>query len=73
LIPIIPSSEKDKPNLLRSPWYEEGRPQLSCQAVDGIAAGIALVFLMYALDWIHLGAMPWNQILIDASPKRQGS
>ena len=51
---------------LRSPFFLEGQSSYFPVKVDGTGFGIGLLSMMYALDWIRLGVMPWNKILVDA-------
>jgi hypothetical protein len=63
--PVI-ANEKNRTAKLRSPFFLEGRSLYYLAKVDGTGFGIGLLSMMYALDWIRLGVMPWNEILVDA-------
>lgn len=65
ITPII-VNEKNYTAKLRSPFFLEGRSLYYPAKVDGTGFGIGLLSMMYALDWIRLGVMPWNEILVDA-------
>jgi hypothetical protein len=54
-----------------SPFFipELKRP-LSYQT-DGIAFGVGLCLLLFALDWINLGQMKWQTIILDAVLKKE--
>lgn len=65
ITPVI-ANEKNLTAKLRSPFFLEGRSLYYLAKVDGTGFGIGLLSMMYALDWIRLGVMPWNEILVDA-------
>ncbi len=65
ITPII-ANEQTRTAKLRSPFFLEGRSFYYPAKVDGTGFGIGLLSMMYALDWIRLGVMPWNEILVDA-------
>jgi hypothetical protein len=37
--------------------------EMACFTVDGIAFGLGLCHMLWALDYIELGSMPWSSIL----------
>lgn len=39
---------------------------LHSKVVDGVAYGIAFCLIMFALDWIQLGVLPWHKLIVDA-------
>jgi len=50
----------------RSPFSIEGRSASMCRVCPGIAFGVGLGMLLFALDQIQLGTMGWSHILEDA-------
>ena len=54
--------------VLLSP-FQSGGGLAVCNAQD-IAFGVAVTMLLWALDFIHLGPMPWQSIINDALDKR---
>ena len=53
----------DGQNTIKSPFLLGPQGTLACRVVDEIAFGVALVHLLWALDNIQLGSMPWTRIL----------
>ncbi|HLN26418.1 MAG TPA: DUF6602 domain-containing protein [Gemmataceae bacterium] len=65
LVPVIP----ELPSLsvsFRSPFFISDRSTLSASICNKAAFGIGVCLLLYALDWIILGPMPWPEIIGDA-------
>jgi hypothetical protein len=52
--------------MLMSPFFVGGKSALEVMAAEDRAFGTALVMLLWALDWIQLGVMPWQSIAADA-------
>lgn len=48
-----------------SPFSLKTGTDLTCFVVDGVAFGVALSHMLWALDYIELGTMPWIRILGD--------
>jgi hypothetical protein len=51
-----------------SPFFQSGMSSMNASIVDGVGFGAGLSLLLWALDWIHLGEMPWPAILEDCVP-----
>jgi hypothetical protein len=64
VLPVFLLAEDEKK--IMSPFTLGERTQLQCLIVDKIAFGIALIHLLWALDYIELGAIPWNRILAES-------
>ena len=62
---IVPTLTRPEGNVVRSPFYIEGRSALTILNAPKKSYGIALASLMFALDWIELGVMPWHKIIVD--------
>jgi len=63
-LPVLPLADGQR--TIISPFTLDGRTELACRMVGGIAFGVALVHLLWALDYIELGPMPWSCILGDS-------
>lgn len=61
VLPVLALTNEEQ--TIMSPFTLDGRTQLACRIVNGIAFGISLVHLLWALDYIELGPMPWSRIL----------
>jgi hypothetical protein len=48
-----------------SPFFNHKRSKMNACIVDGVGFGAGLAALLWALDWIQLGEMPWADILED--------
>lgn len=74
LIPALPTEQSGESHT-PSPFLLNNRPEshMNPVTVDGIAFGAGLAFLLWALDWIQLGDMPWPQILRNAMPPESRS
>jgi hypothetical protein len=53
-----------------SPFLIEGKSHLSFRQVDGLAFGIGFCCLLFALDMMRLGGMPWAEMIADAAGVR---
>ncbi len=60
-LPVIKLANDER--TIMSPFYFETSNELACRIVDEIAFGVGLVHLLWALDHIELGSMPWDRIL----------
>lgn len=60
-LPVVRGSNGERN--ITSPFCLETETDFACRTVDGIAFGVALSHLLWALDNIELGSMPWSQIL----------
>lgn len=63
-LPVLPFGPGER--TIISPFSLQGRTELACRVADGIGFGVALVHLLWALDYIELGTMPWSRILGDS-------
>ncbi|GAB3470081.1 DUF6602 domain-containing protein [Kineococcus endophyticus] len=71
---MLPVSFEEDPAVehsrARSPFLALGGPDphtLGLCAADGHAPAMAILFLLWALEYMELGQMPWSSILDDAS------
>ncbi len=55
----------------RSPFFIEGSSELIPFQVPGHAFAAGLLMLLYALDNIHLGRMPWHELINEAFKEAQ--
>ena len=70
VVPVLPS-EREGIEWDTRPFLVQGQTEHFPQGVEGVAVGIGLSQLMYALEWIQLGVLPWGKIVIDAINKSQ--
>jgi hypothetical protein len=63
---LMPYITKNGEKCVRSPFFIPERSGYHVIRVDGTAFGIAILWLLFALDWIDLGTMPWHRIIVDA-------
>jgi hypothetical protein len=73
LIPAIPTEHKGE-SRTPSPFHLGPlvkEAHMNPVIVDGIAFGAGLAFLLWALDWIQLGDMPWPEILRNCMPPQK--
>jgi hypothetical protein len=65
-IPVMPGAggQMDMP----SPFFQLKSSSPSAVIVDKVGFGAGLSLLLWALDWIQLGKMPWPAILKDCIP-----
>ncbi len=66
-IPVVPGAEPDR-TWMPSPFFLSGQSSMNSSIVDGVGFGAGLSLLLWALDWIQLGEMPWPVILEDCIP-----
>lgn len=66
-IPVVSLGTDDRTNM-PSPFFLPGASVLHTSIVDGVGFGAGLSMLLWALDWIELGTMPWPEILEDCIP-----
>lgn len=64
ILPYLNKEEEKKE--ICSPFYLESECGQAVFTVDRIAFGVAVVHLLWALDSIELGSMPWNRVLADS-------
>lgn len=62
VVPTLCDDGSDEAHI-PSPFFLHGRSHMNTVAMDDVAFGAALGFLLWALDWIQLGEMPWPDIL----------
>jgi hypothetical protein len=67
LIPVVPSEDRETTSM-PSPFFLSGRSSMNSRIVRGVGFGAGLSLLLWALDWIQLGEMPWPTILEDCIP-----
>lgn len=67
-IPVVPSGNNDGRTVMPSPFYQSDISGMNASVVDGVGFGAGLSLLLWALDWIQLGQMPWPAILEDCVP-----
>lgn len=48
-----------------SPFFIDGQSTSHTCIVDGVAFGLAFASIMFAIDWIQLGVLPWPKIIVD--------
>jgi hypothetical protein len=65
-IPVVPGW--DSGTVMPSPFFQSGTFSMNASIVDGVGFGAGLSPLLWALDWIQLGAMSWPAILEDCIP-----
>lgn len=66
LLPVIVVSGTTIQNNLGSPFYVNDVKRPLSLPADGVAFGVGVCQLMWALDWIQLGTMNWADIVGDA-------
>jgi hypothetical protein len=68
---VIPLVESPEPPgfVLNSPCYLPREKRSVALPAEGVAFGIGLIQLMWALDWIQLGIVAWMDVFQDAFPK----
>jgi len=49
-----------------SPFLLEDCPDYHVVNANGVGFGIAVLSLLFALDWINLGVIPWKEVIEDA-------
>jgi hypothetical protein len=64
-IPAIPRKDGEGSGY-NTPFFISGRSQLLARHKKDIAFGVALISILFALDWIVLGRMPYENILGNA-------
>ena len=61
---LLPFYQSNRGHHFVLPFVEKGCKLLSMPA-EGIALGVAIADIIYALEWIQLGPMPWTAIISD--------
>ena len=64
-LPFV-NNDETKSNTYHSPFYIEGKSNLSAHSIDEHAFSVGMCSLLYALDAICLGIMPWPSVIEDA-------
>lgn len=64
ILPVIHNAEANGNDFI-SPFFVENLSTYYPCTTNGLAFGIGLASLMYALDWIQLGVLPWRNIILD--------
>jgi hypothetical protein len=70
-IPVV-SQEGSNETWMPSPFFLLEQSRMNSSIVDGVGFGAGLSILLWALDWIQLGEMPWPAILEDCIPPSVG-
>jgi hypothetical protein len=47
------------------PFFIPGKSSLEVIPAPGVSVGVGLASLMFALDWLRLGRLPWSTIIAD--------
>ena len=63
---FLPNITKNETDLYRSPFYIKDSSALRSFKLEGNAFSVGMCSLLYALDSICLGVMPWPEIIADA-------
>jgi hypothetical protein len=72
VLPAIWKGATEPPEFA-SPFFIPGLKSLVSHQTDGIAFGVGLCLLLFALDWINLGQMNWPKIILDAVMKKEST
>lgn len=67
-IPVMPDQSDKGGTAMPLPFFQSDLSRMNATIVDGVGFGAGLSLLLWALDWIHLGEMPWPDILRDCIP-----
>jgi hypothetical protein len=63
VVPVVADGEE---NLVYSPFYVEDVSHYGAAIAEDLSWGAGLAVLLYALDWIRLGKMPWQDLIGNA-------
>lgn len=63
---VIPVVTEGDQNLFYSPFFVEQTSHYGAAVAPDLAWGTGMALLLYALDWIRLGAMPWQDLIGNA-------
>ena len=69
MLPMI-CKDVTQPLEFASPFYVPGVKRPASFQTDGLAFGLGLCVLLFALDWINLGQMNWPNIILDVLSKK---
>jgi hypothetical protein len=64
ILPVVPDAENTGASL-RSPFFIGNKSMHYARRVDDLAFGVGIAMLLFALDWIRLGSLPWHAIISD--------
>lgn len=64
ILPVIPTDRHNVSHV--SPFFIKGKSEYHVTSANSVGFGIAIFSLLFALDWINLGVVPWKEILKDA-------
>jgi hypothetical protein len=67
---ILPCIQRGETYIAASPFFVENESHLIAVKVERVGFGVAVMCLLSALDFIHLGMMPWPRILADSMGKK---
>lgn len=62
---VVPSIFRDDRHEIKSPFFLESEGSLISLRINGYGFGIAVAHLLWALDSIELGTMPWGKIVAE--------
>jgi hypothetical protein len=48
-----------------SPFWLDGLSEYDMRQTPGISSGLAIISILWAIDWINLGTMPYKRIIAD--------
>ena len=65
VFPVVPSGQSNSARV-SSPFFIPNLSTYRTRIANGLAFGIGLVSIMWAVEWIQLGTMPWSRIIADA-------
>lgn len=66
-VTILPAMQTgDKKAEYKSPFLVPNKSRFVTQVNPGIAFGLGFFSIMYAIDWIQLGVLPWQKLILDA-------
>lgn len=64
---ILPTLVENNADLYYlSPFFLPKFSIYGARVTDGLSFGVALISIMWAIDWIHLGTIQWKDILTNA-------
>jgi hypothetical protein len=69
---VLPTSKKstDENVLIPSPFFVDGESALSVWNIEKHAFAIGICSLLWAIDTIRLGPLPWSEILVEGINER---
>lgn len=64
MLPVVRTEDR-RAATFSSPFIVQNQSTVQPLKVPGYAFGTGIALLLYALDWIHLGKLPWNTMIAD--------